>query len=91
MLKTMAVKITEDNYPIAVACLAAGFATYPVKEVVGCYLVINELGVDTFKHEGDRPFLVVGNSWMTEKLFNETYQFVEDMNDPKEFGEIIKL
>lgn len=91
MLKTMAVRITKENYPIAVACLAAGFATIPLKETLGCYLVINEISAESFRKEGIRPYLVVSNIWMTTKSFIDTYQFVDEMYDPEEFGEIIKL
>jgi hypothetical protein len=90
MLKTMAIKITEDNYPVVAACLAAGFSAIPLKKVLGCYLVINELEVKNFSKEGDRPYLVVGNSWMTEKRFNLTYEFVDNKRDHTEFAEVTK-
>ncbi len=91
MLKTMAVRITKDNYSIAAACLAAGFATIPLRETLGCYLVINEMHAENFRKEGKHPYLVISNSWMTTKTFVDTYQFVDDMYDPEQFGEIIKL
>ncbi len=91
MLKTMAVRITKKNYPIAVACLAAGFAMYPMKKTLGHYLIINELEAENFNKEGKRPYLVVSNRWMTEEHFNNTRQFVDETHDHKTFGEIIKL
>ncbi len=91
MLKTMAIKITEDNYPVAVACLAAGFAALPLKKVLGGYLVINKLEVKNFSKEGTRPYLVIGNSWMTEKMFNLSYEFVENEYDHEEFAEVTKV
>ena len=46
MIKTMAVEINDNTYPIAVACLPAGFAMLKKTEVYGSYLVINHLLVD---------------------------------------------
>lgn len=43
MIKTLAVKITPATYPIAVACLPAGFALIKKRLVMGAYLVINDL------------------------------------------------
>lgn len=91
MLKTMAVRITKKNYPTAVACLAAGFATIPPEKTFGHYLVINEPCTENFDGEGKRPYLVVGNSWMSEKHFNMTRRFVDETHDPKKLGEIITL
>ncbi len=87
----MAIKITEDNYPVVAACLPAGFAIIPLKEVLDCYLVINELEAKRFSKEGERPYLVIGNRWMTEKKFNRTYEFVEENKHNTEFAEVSKL
>ena len=46
-IKTMAVRITEDTYPIAVACLPSTFSQIKKKLVFDSYLVINDL-----KHPG---------------------------------------
>jgi hypothetical protein len=43
MIRTLAVEITEDTYPIAVACLPPGFALIKKKIVLGSYLVVNDL------------------------------------------------
>lgn len=90
MPKTMATKITEENYPIAVACLAAGFATIPINKVLGCYLVINELIAENMEGEGIRPYLVVGNFWMKETLFNEIYEFAAPGTEDR-FVEVRKI
>lgn len=90
MLRTMAVKISIKTYPIACACLAAGFATTPLEQVLDHYLVINELEAKRFKSEGERPILVIGNSWMSEKIFKENYKFKdEEMIDT--FTEVVKI
>lgn len=86
-IPVMAVKITEETYPIAVACLAAGFATIPKKKIMGNYLVINKMEARRFKGEGERPWLVMSNSHMSEKLFHTTYQFV-GVEEPNVFTEV---
>lgn len=40
-IKQMAIRITRETYPIAVACLPAGFAVKPMNLVLGRILVIN--------------------------------------------------
>lgn len=52
MIKTMALKITEETYPIAVACLPDGFALIRKKFVLGHYLVINDLQFPDYNPEG---------------------------------------
>ena len=87
MLKTMAVQISENNYDIAAACLPGGFALYPLKNVLGCYLVINELDIQHFKKEGNRPYLTVSNSWETAERFHEKYSFMAK-ETPDKFVEV---
>jgi hypothetical protein len=87
-IPVMAVKITEETYPIAVACLAAGFATIPKKKVMGNYLVINKMEARTFKSQGERPWLVMSNSHMSEKLFRANYRFVIVGEPHKGFTEV---
>lgn len=77
-IKPLAVKITQDTYSIAVACLGGGFASYPYPEVEGCYLVINvptpEYGrVRRFGHEAANHSIVLGNKWMTQDQFRAEY------------------
>lgn len=43
MIKTLAMPITPDTYPIAVACLPPSFVLLKKKDVMGSYLVINDL------------------------------------------------
>ena len=40
-IKQMAIHITHKTYPIAIACLPAGFAEHPMNRVLGCVLLIN--------------------------------------------------
>jgi hypothetical protein len=75
MVKTMAVKITPETYPIAVACLAGGFAMIPLKRVIGAYLVINELQARRLKGERS-PALVLGNGWMSKETLMRSWFFV---------------
>lgn len=42
-MKTMAMKITEENHPIAVATLPPDFSRIKKKLVIGSYLVINDV------------------------------------------------
>lgn len=75
--------INEDTYPIAVACLAAGFATIPKEKVFGNILVINHLEAVELEGEGERPYLIVTNSWMSEEVFDERYTWIpEPHNTP---------
>ena len=62
-IKTLACRIDENTYPIAVACLPGGFATIPFARVNGCYLVLNEItaiirGTDT------SPTAALTNGWL---------------------------
>lgn len=45
--KTLALLITKETYPIALACLGTSFMNVPKAEALGSYLVINETGVRT--------------------------------------------
>jgi len=76
MPQMMAVRITKKTYPIAVACLAAGFAMIPRQRVLGAYLVINKPEAQNFGDEGERPYLVLGNSWTSKRVFFDNYKFI---------------
>lgn len=89
IIDTMAVKITEETYPIAVACLAGGFAKFAFSKVEGRYLVINELQIKIPKKD-DRPILIVGNGWMEEDYFKKNYTFVEK-ETPNKFASVRKI
>ena len=89
MIKTMAVKITDETYPIACACLPGAFATFPVKRVLGAYLVIND--IDAIHIDGDRsPSKVLTNKWVASDSFWKNYDFVED-EDEMRFIEVVKI
>lgn len=76
-VKTMALKITEKSYPVAVACLPAGFMNIAPKETFGNYLVINEVAVES-SEDGVDKILRVGNGHYEAELFKETFEFVEN-------------
>lgn len=73
-IKTMAVIISEETYPIAVACLAHGFATIPFGKVVGSILVINEICTKPYKNRNGEPILTISNSWMDADDFTDLYK-----------------
>lgn len=75
-IPTMAMKITKNTYPIAVACLPAGFATYAFEEIRNCYVVINEPQPQQDIELGGGTLLVIANSWRTERRFQDAYEFV---------------
>lgn len=85
----MAVKITEETYPIAIACLPAGFALYPLSEVLGCYLIINKLQI---KHFGKKApsILQLDNIWLQERFFRKSWKF-KDKERLDRFSEIEKI
>ena len=89
-ITTMAMRITEDTYPIAVACLPAVVATMPVKNVVGKYLVINDLSTRHTKDGAARFSLEVGNSWMPKRVFKDNFAFVKK-ELPGRFAEVKKI
>lgn len=96
MPKTMAVKITEANYDIAVACLRAGFAAnWPKSETLGAFLVINELksieASDSGISHREPPLLVISNSWMDAERFNSTYRFIDPKQKGNTFAEVEKI
>ena len=77
-IKTQAILITEDTYPIAVACLPAGFSSYPFGNVKGYWLVINVPGgQDRNAYEGDNLSTVgLHNEWIHPKLFIDKYEVI---------------
>lgn len=89
LVPTMAVQITDATYPVAVACLAGGFAMRPKYDVLGAYLIINELHAECFKSTGKSPILVLKNSWMDQKLFQEKYRWVLGQQTD-EFAEVTR-
>ncbi len=76
MLPTMAVKITEKTYPIAAACLWPGKKTVPLEDVLGYYLVINELETSAFAKK--EIFPEYSNHWISKRDFKKLYTLVED-------------
>lgn len=76
LIKTMAVKITEKTYPIAVACLAAEFLTASPKETYGHYLVINRVVPET-SETGPMKAFYMQNKTYSEEAFRASYEFVD--------------
>lgn len=74
LIKTMALKITEKSYPVAVACLSGSFAIDSPKHAMGRYLVINE--VNTISTEFEKAF-ALSNRLYTKEEFAEIYEFVD--------------
>jgi hypothetical protein len=87
-LPAMAMKITEKNYFIAVACLGSKFATFPTEEIYGCYLVINNVQTDLFFKEETYP--EYNNSWLFKKDFNKCYKFT-DKELTNQFAEVQEI
>jgi len=89
MLQTLAVKIDEDSYNIAVACLSAGFINVPKEKAIGSYLVINE---PTFKLlESGENIIVISNSWTSEVDFHEHYIFITEAKGEGQFSPIERI
>lgn len=74
-IKTLAIQINEDTYPIAIACLPGGFATIPFKNVNGAYLVINR-PEPCFIDDGHRAIVSLENGWLPQGLFEAEYNIV---------------
>lgn len=99
-IRTMAVEITESNYPVAVACLPATFALIPVEEVIGNVLVINALepmtrsramqyGYGTRRMESETS-VTLQNLWMPLELFKEEYKYTSP-GRKSGFAEVVKV
>lgn len=88
MLKTMAVKIDDDTYNLAVACLDASFISVSPTSLKDCYLIINTFDYKIFEGDAVGQYLVVRNVWCSEDIFNEKYYFVEK-ELPGELSEVL--
>lgn len=88
-IKTQAILINEETYPIAVACLPAGFAAYPFANVNGYWLVINVPGsYDRNSFDGDNfsPLVTVHNLWISNKEFTKKYNIINQKPGRKPEG-----
>lgn len=76
-VKTLAVQINEDTYPIAVACLPGHFVESAFAEVEGAWLVINDL-VSAFGDEGEGSHVrhYLDNRWLPEEEFKTSYEVI---------------
>jgi len=75
-MKIMSVKITDEMYPIAIACLPAGFACLAKDDVYGSYLVINKPVAHYDPNRGREPYLTFENTWCSKEDFEREYQWV---------------
>ena len=72
-IKTLACRIDENTYPIAVACLPGGFATIPFAKVNGCYLVLNEITAIT-RGTDTSPVAALTNGWLKSYEFDSRWR-----------------
>lgn len=84
MLKTMALKITLDSYPIAAALLPAGFLKVNERYVLDCYVIINDVAIDMY-HPGtaDQKQVTLQNLWMVAEEFRENFVKVTPGREPQ--------
>jgi hypothetical protein len=82
-VKMQAFPITEDTYSLAVALLPPVFATIPIDQTLGCWVVINQLGVRVnkvnqlealFDLKEETQTLTLESSWMSEEVFHKVYE-----------------
>lgn len=74
MLRTMAMQITRENYPLAFALMPVGFVLEPLPEVLDNYIVINEIGVRGNLNGTDRTITYTTTKY-TEAEFKRTYGY----------------
>lgn len=87
-IKTLAVEITENTYPIAVACLPARFAMVPFSKVDGCILVINEYRAASYCETSGREILVVENGWFPKEEFEDEFRYLTPGRKGANFAEV---
>ena len=91
MLKTMAIRITKETYPIAAACLPVRFLLVQPERVIGCFLVINEKAFhDTDNADAPRT-ITFDNAWYCEEDFLSAYKWSGLPPFSNQFGEITHL
>jgi hypothetical protein len=89
-MKMMALQITPETYPIAVACLPGGFATIGPSQTYGDWLIINQPEAIYVGGGKNAPTVVgLGNCWCPDNMFNRDYEFVTPPKKNK-FCEIVK-
>lgn len=85
-IRTMAVQINNENWPVAVACLGGRFAATPFSEVNGAYLVINEIEQQFgfVRQYGGRRYpnreITLSNNWYPAEAFKQVYGFDKRKN-----------
>jgi len=89
MIEMLAVKIDDDSYHIAVACLPPGFINVPKSRAVGAYLVINEPTLQIL--ENGKELLVIANSWQSAEDFIEHYSFTSELVGDGQFSPIERI
>ena len=81
-IKTLAIAINKNTYPIAVACLPPGFTQCGFYSVKGNILVINDVSWtrERKSRSGDRV-LKLGNSYMNMDVFIDRFGPSTGVND----------
>ena len=99
-VNTQAVQISAETYPVAVACLGAAFATEPMDDVIGGYLVINQVSTSPRFRQPQRyvnryappsPLVVqdpesisLANFFLAKDLFEACYKYTSVGAPPKD-------
>lgn len=89
MLKTMAMKITRENWSVAAAIMPNWFILRPMQEVLDTYIVINEMGVlnahtNALEHQ---PLLTYTHTTYEADEFFKAYNMVRS-EMPNQFNEV---
>lgn len=100
-VKTVAIIITRENYPVAMATLPPAFALFGMNEVLNKVLVLNEPRVikaikvqrrayQTRETPDGAPqeILAVENRWMTKKKFYELYRVIGTTDTKKKLSKL---
>lgn len=74
-VKTQAININEETYPIAVACLPGAFAEIPFANLTDSWLIIN-MFTSWGRDEYSTPIARLSNGWVTANEFATKYNVV---------------
>lgn len=71
-IKTQAIKITEETYSIAVACLPGGFAMIPFANVENHWLIINTV-TTVYIEDLNQDIATIENQWLNDEDFQARF------------------
>lgn len=74
MLKTMAMKITRENHSVVAAIMPNWFLVTPLLDVIGRYVVINEVNV-LGNDSSNQHMLEFTHTTYDEEDFDKRYKF----------------